>query len=374
MILFLYTLAAILYGLRIFTFVYGAARERRKFIPQSAAPLPFVSVIVPARNEESNIETCIQSIVLSNFPPNNFEIVVVDDRSTDGTAAVLRKLTQKHPLLRVITLDETRTTKNLRGKPGALQAGIENSRGDIILMTDADCTVVPDWIATMARQFDNPRVGLVPSFTLIKAKTFFEQMQAIEWIMNHTMASAGVGLNQPLGCFGNNLAVRRTAYESVGGYKNIRFSVTEDLALLQAIFTHGWEVRYVCSSSAVVTTLPCQTLGEYIRQHHRWLRGGVDLGWRAVIFVAFSASLWICILAAFLGGDFLLLPLIFAIRVIGDFAVISPSMAILKRKRQLGWGFSGCRIYNSPRTRHTAVITQKRSRVEGTSLSVICPL
>lgn len=339
MIPFLYTLAAILYGLRIFTFVFGAARERRKIIPNSTDPLPFVSVIVPARNEESNIETCIQSLVLSNFPPDNFEIIVIDDRSSDGTADILRRLEHKLPLLRVITLDEARTTVNLRGKPGALQAGIEAARGEILLMTDADCTVVPDWIATMARQFDNPRVGLVPSFTLIKAKTFFEQMQAIEWIMNHTMASAGVGLNQPLGCFGNNLAVRREAFDSVGGYAKIRFSVTEDLALLQAIFARGWEVRYVCSNTAVVTTLPCQTLGEYIRQHHRWLRGGVDLGWRAVIFVAFSASLWICILAAFLDGDWLLLPLIFAIRVFGDFAVISPSLAILKRKRQLGWGF-----------------------------------
>jgi 1,2-diacylglycerol 3-beta-glucosyltransferase len=339
MIPFLYTLAAILYLFRTFTFVVGAASERRRIIKNTLTKLPFVSVIIPARNEEANIETCIQSLVLSNFPPDNFEIIVVDDRSTDRTPEILRRLEQKYPLLRVITLDEARTTANLRGKPGALQAGIESSSGDIILMTDADCTVVPDWIATMARQFDNPQVGLVPSFTLIKANTFFEQMQAIEWIMNHTIASAGVGLNQPLGCFGNNLAVRRTAFDSVGGYEKIRFSVTEDLALLQAIFAKDWEVRYVCSASAVVTTLPCQTLGEYIRQHHRWMRGGVDLGWRAVIFVAFSASLWICILAAFLNGDFILLPLIFTIRVLGDFAVISPVLAILKRKRQLGWGF-----------------------------------
>ena len=339
MIAFLYSLSALLYGLRIFTFVFGAARERSKIIVDSTLELPFISVIIPARNEESNIKNCIVSLTKSTYPIDKFEIIVVNDRSTDSTANVLEFLKSQYINLNVITLSEPRLDKNLQGKPGALQAGIDNSKGEIILFTDADCTVHTLWISTMAKQFSNPNVGLVPSFTLIKATTVFEQMQAIEWLMNHTMASAGVGIGQPLGCYGNNLGVRKTAYESVGGYANIRFSVTEDLTLLQAIFAKGWEVRYICSPDAVVTTLPCTTLKEYILQHHRWLRGGVDLGWRAVVFVAFSASLWICITTAILNNHYWLLPIIFGIRVLGDFAVIAPTLAILKRKKQIGWAF-----------------------------------
>lgn len=339
MIAFLYFVSAVLYGLRIFTFVYGAARERSRFIgkPVEKRTEPFVSIIVPARNEETRIRTCIESLSKSNYPVDKYEIVVVNDRSTDLTANVLQSLKDDYTNLKILTLTDSRTIKNLQGKPGALQSGIDNSKGEIILMTDADCTVEKEWVTTMVNQFSNPKVGLVPSYTLIKADTFFEQMQAVEWIMNHTMASAGVGIGQPLGCYGNNLAVRRSALESVGGYKDIRFSVTEDLALLQAIFAKGWEVRYVCSPFAVVTTLPCETLGEYILQHHRWLRGGVDLGWRAVVFVAFSASLWICIVATILNADYWLLPVILGIRVLGDFAVIAPVLTILKRKRQIGW-------------------------------------
>lgn len=340
MIAFLYIISAVLYGFRIFTFVFGAARERSKFISETTGDYtPTVSVIVPARNEESKIRTCIESLSNSNYPIDKYEIIIVNDRSTDSTAKVLQSLQSDYSNLKILTLTETRTTKNLQGKPGALQAGIDNSHGDIILMTDADCTVEKEWITTMTRQFSNPKVGLVPSFTLIKADTFFEQMQAIEWIMNHTMACAGVGIGQPLGCYGNNLGVRRSAFESVGGYANIRFSVTEDLALLQAIFANGWAVRYVCSPLAVVTTLPCDTLREYVLQHHRWLRGGVDLGWRAVVFVAFSASLWICIATAVINSHYWLLPIIFGIRVAGDFVVIAPILAILKRKRKIGWAF-----------------------------------
>jgi cellulose synthase/poly-beta-1,6-N-acetylglucosamine synthase-like glycosyltransferase len=339
MIAFLYSISALLYGFRIFTFVFGAAKERSKLISVSQHEKPFVSVIVPARNEEKTIRTCIESISRSDYPLDKYEIIVINDRSTDLTGAVLDSLQSDYSNLNILTLTETRTTKNLRGKPGALQAGINHSRGEILLMTDADCTVERQWISTMARQFSNPKVGLVPSFTLIKADTLFEQMQAIEWLMNHTMASAGVGIGQPLGCYGNNLGMRRSAFESVGGYENIRFSVTEDLALLQAIFAKGWEVRYVCSPLAVVTTLPCETLKEYILQHHRWLRGGVDLGWRAVVFVAFSASLWICILTAIVNSHYWLLPIIFGIRVLGDFAVIAPTLMILKRKKKIGWAF-----------------------------------
>ncbi|MBS1538070.1 MAG: glycosyltransferase [Bacteroidetes bacterium] len=339
MIAFLYSFSALLYGLRIFTFVFGATRERSKIIVNSSTDLPFISVIVPARNEESNIRTCIESLSKSKYPLDKFEIIVVNDRSTDSTAKVLDSLISLYTNLKIITLTENRTNKNLQGKPGALQAGIDNSKGEILLFTDADCTVDTLWITTLARQFSNPKVGLVPSFTVIKANTTFEQMQAIEWLMNHTMACAGVGIGQPLGCYGNNLGVRKTAYESVGGYANIRFSVTEDLTLLQAIFAQGWEVRYVCSPDSVVTTLPCSTLREYILQHHRWLRGGVDLGWRAVVFVAFSASLWICITTAIFNNHYWLLPIIFGIRVLGDFAVIAPTLTILKRKKQIGWAF-----------------------------------
>jgi cellulose synthase/poly-beta-1,6-N-acetylglucosamine synthase-like glycosyltransferase len=233
--------------------------------------------------------------------------------------------------LRIVTLTEPRPERNLRGKPGALDAGISASTGEIILMTDADCIVPSGWIAAIAAQFDNSRVGLTASFTEIRPGNIFESMQAIEWTLTHSMALAGVGLRQPLGCFGNNLAVRRSVYEALGGFAGIRFSVTEDLALLQAVFAAGHEIRYVCHKNAAVETAPCTTFGEYIRQHHRWARGGLGLGWRATVFIILSATLAVSLAVAVYSEHYALLPLIVAIRAIGDNTIIYPSLRALNR-------------------------------------------
>lgn len=327
----IYVIAAALFIARIILLSAGARRERRRQVLPPYNFRPFVSVVIPARNEEMRIEQCLRSIADSDYPPDRFEIIAVNDRSADHTGEILRKCNASIPNLRIITIATPRPERNLRGKPGAIDAGITASKGEIILMTDADCIVPPGWIAAIAAQFEKSEIGLTASFTEIRPNTTFESMQAVEWTLTHTMALAGVGLRQPLGCFGNNLAVRRSVYEALGGFAGIRFSVTEDLALLQAVFAAGHEIRYVCHETAAVETAPCTAFGEYIRQHHRWARGGLGLGWRAAVFVMLSATLAVSLAVAVYAGHYALLPVIVAIRAIGDTTIIYPSLRSLKR-------------------------------------------
>lgn len=335
----IYTGTAIIYAIRIAVFIIGAIIERNRIIRASKGDennqLPFVSVIVPARNEENNIRSCIQSLLQSDYPIERLEIIIINDRSSDSTGSIADELHSKYPHIRALHLTEERTG-NLRGKPGALDAAMNIAKGEIILMTDADCEVQPTWVSMLVRQFSE-KTGLVASFTTIHPSTIFAQMQSVEWVLTHTMASAGIGLKQPLGCFGNNLAIRKKTYYEVGGYNGIPFSVTEDLALLQTVIKKGWEVRYVCDYSCAVETLPCETLGEYVRQHHRWLRGGTALGWRGAVFVLFSASLWVSLATAIVTQSWMLLPVILMIRLLGDLAVIAPSLSALRRKDLYPW-------------------------------------
>src|SRR5690606_36911952 len=111
----------------------------------------------------------------------------------------------------------------------------------------------PRWIETIAG-YCTEDTGLVASFTVMEPGNTFETLQTLEWVFNHTLAGAGVGLKQPLGCFGNNLSIRRTVYDELGGYARIRFSVTEDLALQQAVAATRWNMRYPCSYDARVVT------------------------------------------------------------------------------------------------------------------------
>ena len=298
---------------------------------------PFVSVIVPARNEENNIERCINSIMMSSYPAKNFELIVVNDRSTDSTGIILEGLKDKYTNLIIYTVTENNRNKNLQGKAGALQSGIETAKGEIVLMTDADCIVNTDWIKTVVSYYSDDNVAMVPAFTIIDDFRPFQRIQAIEWIFMHSMASAGIALNQPLGCYGNNLSIRRKVYNDMGGYEKIKFSVTEDLALVQATYKTGKKIKYLCSEASSVITYPVENFLEYIKQRHRWAIGGMGLRWRAVVFVICTVAMWINLLLSIIFKDPLWFTITLSARILGDFALEFPSFVALKRKRFALW-------------------------------------
>jgi cellulose synthase/poly-beta-1,6-N-acetylglucosamine synthase-like glycosyltransferase len=318
--------------------LYGSLKEKHlnKIAFSTAKDFRgFVSVIVPARNEENNIENAIRSIAASNFPTDQFEIIAVNDRSNDGTGDILNKLSDQIPNLKVIHLTEYSKSKNIPGKPGAIDVGIKASRGELIMMTDADCTVNPDWIKTVSLYFTDKDVALVPSFTLIKSKSLFDKIQSLEWLYLHTFASGAIGLNTPMGCYGNNLAVRRSVYDEIGGYEKIKFSVTEDLALLQTIHKTGYKVHYITDFHTSVTTLPVTSFGEYVSQHRRWALGGLSLGWIAAVFVLTTMSMWAGFFISLFIGEIALAFGFIILRVIADFLTYLPAAIELKESRNL---------------------------------------
>lgn len=327
------------YCLRTAVFMLGAAKERGRRIRYDEASdfFPFVSVVVPARNEEANIEQCVRSLAASDYLPERFEIIVVNDRSSDRTGEVLAGLQQEISNLIVHNATDDRANTNLQGKPRAVHQGIMRSKGEFVLMTDADCTVPPTWISAIAHTFQNPRIGLIASYTLAKGKRIFDYLQMHEWLINNTMASAGVGLGQPLGCFGNNLSVRRSVYDALGGYPNIRFSLTEDLALLQAVTSAGYEARYICAHETQITTLPCPDVAAFIKQHHRWVNGGKALGWRAAVFVITSLSMWIGIIASLLTASWLALGILYFARTLADMLLSYPAYKEMRITNHVLW-------------------------------------
>jgi cellulose synthase/poly-beta-1,6-N-acetylglucosamine synthase-like glycosyltransferase len=331
--------AMALYCLRTLIFMLGAYKERRKRIRYDVPSLftPFVSVVVPARNEEENIAPCVVSLMQSDYPLEFFEVIVVNDRSSDKTGDVLSGLQAKYPNLIVHNTSEDTTNTNLQGKPRAVHQGIMRSRGEFVLMTDADCLVPPTWISAIAHTFQNPHIGLIASYTLAKGARFFDRLQMLEWLINNTMASAGVGLGQPLGCFGNNLSVRRRVYDELGGYPHIRFSLTEDLALLQAVTNAGHEARYICAHETHIDTQPCPDIPAFIKQHHRWVNGGKALGWRAVGFVVSSSAMWLGIVLAVASASWGLLALLLAVRTVSDMALTYPAFRELRMAANIAW-------------------------------------
>jgi cellulose synthase/poly-beta-1,6-N-acetylglucosamine synthase-like glycosyltransferase len=257
---------------------------------------PFVTVIVAARNEEKNIGTCIESLLKTDYPRDKLEIFIVDDRSTDKTKEIILEYSGKFPEVKLIEVEEL--TGKLKGKPNALLQAIKKSHGEIILTTDADCIVKSTWIKEMVRYYDK-NTGVVASYSIINPKNVYNGIQSLDWIYLLTIASGSDAVNLPLSCVGNNMSYRRIAYEEVGGYEKIKFSVTEDFMLLKTIRDKTrWKTKFPVNFNILNYTLPCDNLMGLYRQKKRWGRGGLDirflgyivglLGWSAGAIMLFG--------------------------------------------------------------------------------------
>lgn len=324
------------YFSRALFFVLGSKKGRIKFKNIKIHNYPFVSIVIPARNEENNIIMCLESILNSDYPKDKYEIIVVNDRSEDKTKELVENYLRNKSSIKLINIASD-DEKLIPGKPGALDKGIKAANGKYILMTDADCEVNKKWILSIVKTFVEKKSDQVASFTLVKYNSFFDKYQAIEWILMHTMASGGIGYKFPLGCFGNNVAIRKDMYLKIGGYENLEFSVTEDLALLQAVHKANGKIDYICHRDSTVRTLPIGSISEYLKQRKRWAIGGKKLGWKATLFVLASLLIWISFLFSIIEGNYYLGFSILLLKLITDAILVIPSILTIKENGLLAY-------------------------------------
>lgn len=235
-----------------------------------------VTVIVAAKNEEKVISECIASLKNLSYKKENLEIFLVNDKSTDKTKRIMLTETNGLDYFKVIDSSSENST-NLKGKANALDTAIKQSSGEIIIGTDADCKVNKDWVQEVVKYYDKD-TAMVCGVTFINSsKSLFHKVQAIDWVYLQTLASASSGINMTLSCIGNNLSFRKSVYEELGGYGNIKFSVTEDLALMQEIHAKGYKIKYPINNESLVETHACKSLNDLFKQKRRWFRGGLKI-------------------------------------------------------------------------------------------------
>lgn len=267
-ILFLIIVAA--YFIQATLLAIGSKKEFPKITYNE---LPKASVIVAARNEEKNISNCLKSLNDLSYPENQLEIILVDDDSTDNTETIIKDYISNRPKFKLIK--PTKDFGETKGKARAIANAIEVAEGEIILTTDADCSVSPTWASTIASYY-KPDVVMVCGYTNQKWNKLFEAVQDIDFIYLLTVGAGAINLGKPLSAIGNNMSYRKSAYLEVGGYENIPFSVTEDFQLLMAINKlKNKKIIYPADPGSLVTSEPCPDLKTLFLQKRRWAVGGL---------------------------------------------------------------------------------------------------
>ncbi len=296
--------------------------------------LPFVSVVVAARNEEQNIARTLDSLVEIDYPHDRLEIIISDGASTDATPNIVEDYARRFPFVHLHRADQNR---KIRGKANAVHQAVERSKGEFIFLTDADCIVQKTWIKETLKFFTDD-VGLVCGITIpkeldkTKRDNWFSAMQSLDWCYILGVSSGRASVGFPIGGIGNNFTFRKQTYQEIGGYENIKFSITEDFALFQAILKSRWKIVFPTLYETHNFTEPMQTAADLYAQKKRWTLGGLDA---SAVHSFFALLMFLVHLFSLLA--FGLLPIEIALSVLGikfiaDFLIVFP---VLKKLREM---------------------------------------
>lgn len=223
---------------------HGLSRQRSlsatNNLRLTASDAPLVSILVPARNEEDRVlPDCIRSILAQDY--GRFEVIAVDDRSTDATGAILKTLAKSDERLRVVEGGEL--PPEWLGKPYAMQQALNHARGEWILATDADMIFETSVLRTAMDRILNAQgdaLTLIPRF---EAGSFWERVMIPTWEWVFLMFTVFYRINDPktnrAAAIGGFFLIKRTVLDHAGGYKALKDEVMEDVRLAERIKRSG---------------------------------------------------------------------------------------------------------------------------------------
>lgn len=264
------------------------------YFTSQSQPSKKVSILVAARNEEENIGRTIECILQQDYPKDLLELIVVDDHSTDRTAEIVRSYAgQGVKLLQLRVGDKLNSYKKY-----AITKAIDAASGEIIVTTDADCRMGPKWVKTVMQYFEEHDSYLVSSPVIYsEEKSFFEELQTLEFLYLIGLGAAGIGNGNPTTCNGANLAYRRDVFFEMGGFKGIDnlASGDDELFLHKVAEKYAHKIGFCKSRDAVVFTDAKPDLASFISQRKRWASKSTKYKDKKV--VALGVAIWLFNLA-----------------------------------------------------------------------------
>jgi len=237
----------------------------RNFIPKTK-----VSVIIPARNEEANIKALLEDILVQFYPPNLIEIIVVDDHSTDKTA----EIASSYQRVKCITLsDYTHGQKLNAYKKKAIELAIQQSTGELIITTDADCKMCNYWLLGIVNYYETYHHELIASPVLFSTNnSWFQNFQSLDFMTMQGITGALAHTKTGTMCNGANLAYTRKAFEAVNGFHGIDdIASGDDMLLMYKIEKHfPKRTTYLKCKDVIVYTQPMPNIKSFLQQRTRW--------------------------------------------------------------------------------------------------------
>jgi cellulose synthase/poly-beta-1,6-N-acetylglucosamine synthase-like glycosyltransferase len=280
-----------------------------------------ISVIVAAKNEEQNISALINSLSNQSYPADLFEVIIIDDDSSDNTygrAVELSKEFQNYTVYKALNI-------RFPGKKGALQFGIEQADNPFILITDADCKPEKSWIKSFAAKFELGSEFIIGTAPLVQHKSIVNNFSCFENLRTLLLTLGMANIGMPYSAAARSFGFKKESFEKLSGYENTLDTISgdDDLLLREAV-KHKMKINIVAEKDSFVYSEAPKSFSEYLMQKTRHIKTSfhyifihkVFLAvWHLInIFMLFSPLLMI------ISNKFLIL---FLVKIFGDIYLIS---------------------------------------------------
>jgi len=314
--------------------------------------LPFVSIIIAARNEENNIGKCINSLINQSYPQDKFEIIITDDHSTDNTASIINSFQKEN--IHVINLaDFTADTILNSYKKKSIETALKFAIGELIVTTDADCIAPTKWLETLVSFYKekNPVFVCLPvSFKDPLAedsflKKIFKIFQSLDFMTLQGITGASVSEKFHSMCNGANMAYEKKAFYEVNGFEGIdEIASGDDMLLMHKIQkVYPDRILFLKSPEVIMQTTSAETLKAFINQRIRWASKAdkyTDKKITGVLMLVYLLNAWIFILgfsSFFFLKAFYLFLIAIIIKTVVELLFIYPVTTFFHQKKLLGW-------------------------------------
>lgn len=231
------------------------------------------SIVIPFRNEALHLPQLLNSLSSLTYSTALFEILLVNDESTDASVSIVQEFINTHPSIDIHLLENNRISPS--PKKDAIQTAMNNAKGEWIVTTDADCIVNPKWLNTLDAflQKNNLKMVVMPvAIASINPFSFLQAYEQLDFLSLMGATTGGFGIQLPFLCNGANLAFDKTSFLYLNGYNsNNHLASGDDHFLLEDISrVSGNKVAYLRSKKVIVTTQVQTSWKGFISQRIRW--------------------------------------------------------------------------------------------------------
>jgi 1,2-diacylglycerol 3-beta-glucosyltransferase len=247
--------------------VHKKRKLRKKPLVINSDYKPFITVMIPAHNEGAVIEDTVANILKMEY--EHFEVIVIDDRSTDNTAEVLSKIEQENESVKCLY----RPADAFPGKSAVLNDALKIANGEAILVFDADARVEKDFLSKLVPHLEESDVGAVQARKVVinKDVNLLTRCQNNEQTLDAHFQIGRDAVKGAVELRGNGELIKRTALDDIGGWNN--YTIVDDLDMSTRLQIKGWDVRYcpdaIVYEEAIIYFIPL------MRQRRRWLEGSI---------------------------------------------------------------------------------------------------